>query len=77
VTVAPREQQPLITLTTDFGTDDIFVGVMKGVILRINPAARIIDLTHAVPPQSVEMGALLLRLAVPRSCFVSPCHTSP
>jgi len=65
VTVAPRKQQPIITLTTDFGADDIFVGVMKGVILRINPAVRVIDLTHAVPPQSVEMGALLLRLAVP------------
>jgi S-adenosylmethionine hydrolase len=55
----------IITLTTDFGTDDIFVGVMKGVILGINPHVRIVDLTHAVPPQSVEVGALLLRLATP------------
>jgi len=59
------KQQPIITLTTDFGTDDVFIGVMKGVILGINPAVRIVDLTHAVPPQSVEIGALLLRLAVP------------
>ena len=57
--------QPIITLTTDFGTDDIFVGVMKGVILGINPHVRIVDLTHAIPPQSIELGALLLRLAAP------------
>jgi S-adenosylmethionine hydrolase len=56
---------PIITLTTDFGTDDIFVGVMKGVILGINPQVRIVDLTHAIPPQSIELGALLLRLAAP------------
>jgi hypothetical protein len=54
----------MITLMTDFGIDDVFIGVMKGVILGINPAVRIVDLTHAVPPQSVEIGALLLRLAV-------------
>jgi S-adenosylmethionine hydrolase len=56
---------PLITLTTDFGTDDVFVGVMKGVILGINPAVRVVDLTHGVPAQAVEIGALLLRLAAP------------
>ncbi len=55
----------IITLTTDFGTDDVFVGVMKGVIAGIAPAARVIDLTHGVPPQAVEIGALLLRLALP------------
>jgi S-adenosylmethionine hydrolase len=59
------KQHPIITLMTDFGTDDVFIGVMKGVILGINPAVRIVDLTHAVPPQSVEIGALLLRLALP------------
>lgn len=63
--MATRKQPPIITLTTDFGTDDIFIGVMKGVILGINPAARIVDLSHAIPPQSLEVGALLLRLAVP------------
>lgn len=60
-----RKQPSIITLTTDFGTDDIFVGVMKGVILGINPAARLVDITHAVPPQAIEIGALLLRLAIP------------
>jgi S-adenosylmethionine hydrolase len=63
--VASHPQQPIITLTTDFGVDDVFVGVMKGVILGINPAARIVDITHAVPAHAVEVGALLLRLAAP------------
>jgi hypothetical protein len=56
---------PIITLLTDFGTDDPFVGTMKGVILAIAPAVRIVDLTHAVAPQDVRTGALLLRSAVP------------
>ena len=41
---------PLITLTTDFGGDSYYVGVMKGVILSLNPAARLVDVTHAIPP---------------------------
>lgn len=55
----------LITLTTDFGLDDAFVGVMKGVILRINPAARIVDLNHNVGPQNVREGAFVLATAYP------------
>jgi S-adenosylmethionine hydrolase len=39
---------PVITLTTDFGLKDPFVGIMKGVILGINPEARIIDITHNI-----------------------------
>ena len=39
----------IITLTTDFGQDDSFVGTMKGVILSVNPNARIVDITHGVP----------------------------
>ncbi len=54
----------IITLLSDFGTDDAFVGIMKGVILGINPAVRVVDLTHAVPPQQVLPAALLLRSAV-------------
>lgn len=50
----------LITLTTDFGYKDPFVGVMKGVILGINPAARIVDLTHGVAAQDIRGGALAL-----------------
>jgi S-adenosylmethionine hydrolase len=55
----------LITLTTDFGYSDPFVGTMKGVIGGINPEARIVDLTHAIPPQNVAAGALVLRYAAP------------
>src|ERR671933_1568171 len=54
---------PLITLTTDFGLEDNFVGVMKGVIATYAPAARLIDLTHAVPPQDVAAGAFSLATA--------------
>ena len=55
----------LITLTTDFGYRDPFVGIMKGVIAGINPNARVIDLSHDIPPQDVMAGALVLRHSVP------------
>jgi S-adenosylmethionine hydrolase len=51
---------PIITLTTDFGTSDHLVGAMKGVILNINPAARIVDLNHSVVPYDILDGALSL-----------------
>lgn len=44
---------PLITLLTDFGTQDSYVGIMKGVIASICPSAQLIDLTHAIPPQDL------------------------
>ena len=50
----------IITLTTDFGPSSPYVAAMKGVILSINPAVTIVDLTHAVPPQDVRQGALVL-----------------
>ena len=50
----------LITLMTDFGTSDHYVGVMKGVILNINPQVEIVDLTHAIPPQDVSAAAFLI-----------------
>ncbi len=50
----------LITLTTDFGTSDWFVGVMKGVIGGIAPDARVIDLTHEVPSGNIRTGAFAL-----------------
>src|SRR5262245_43158568 len=56
---------PLITLTTDFGSRDPFVGIMKGVILSICPAARLVDLTHELAPQDVLGGRLALESAVP------------
>lgn len=49
-----------ITLSTDFGTQDYFVGAMKGVILGINPAAGIVDITHDIPPQDIHAGAFNL-----------------
>lgn len=55
----------IITLLSDFGLRDAFVGIMKGVALGVCPSARLVDLTHAVPPQAVSLGALLLRSAVP------------
>jgi S-adenosyl-L-methionine hydrolase (adenosine-forming) len=52
----------VVTLTTDFGLEDPFVGVMKGRILARFPAARLVDLTHAIPPQRpAEAGFWLAR----------------
>ena len=51
---------PPIVLTTDFGLSDPYVGVMKGVVLRINPNAPLIDLTHLIQPQNVRHGSFLL-----------------
>ena len=47
----------IITLTTDFGLADHFVGVMKGVILGIHPAAQLIDISHGVQPYDIADGA--------------------
>ena len=51
---------PPIVLATDFGLADAYVGMMRGVILGINPAARIIDLTHGIGPQDIRHGAVAL-----------------
>ena len=53
----------IITLTTDFGTSDAYVGIMKGVILGINPDVQVVDLTHAVPPQDIHDAALSIHSA--------------
>lgn len=58
-------ERKLITLITDYGTNDPFVGIMKGVIFGINPDCRIIDLSHGVPPQDLLAGALVLRCSAP------------
>lgn len=55
----------LITLLSDFGLNDIYVAVMKGVIAAINPALRVIDLTHQVPPQNILAGQFNLLNAYP------------
>lgn len=56
-------KRPIITLTTDFGTKDPFVGQMKGVILRINPDAEIIDITHDISPFNIREGAVVIGLS--------------
>lgn len=55
----------LITLLTDFGDKDPYVGIMKGVIYGLNPAVQLVDLTHQVMPQAVREGAFLLYNAYP------------
>ena len=55
----------VITLTTDFGLTDPFVGIMKGVIASRAPGVAVIDVSHGVPAQDVLAGALVLRHAVP------------
>ncbi len=55
--------RPIITLLTDFGLEDPFVGVMKGVILGINPEAQIVDLCHLVRPQDVFEAAFILGIS--------------
>ena len=50
----------VITLLTDFGTDDEYVGLMKGVILSINPSATIVDLTHQINPQDIVQAAFTI-----------------
>ena len=54
---------PIITLTTDFGLRDAYVAAMKGVILRLAPAAMIVDITHEVAPQDIEEAAYTLAQA--------------
>jgi S-adenosylmethionine hydrolase len=55
--------RPIITLTTDFGLSDHFVGVMKGVILGIQPAAEVIDISHGVEPYAIADGAFTIAQA--------------
>jgi len=64
-----------ITLLTDFGTADYFVGAMKGVILAVNPGAALIDITHDIPPQDIEAGAFTL-LAGYRSFSPGTIHVA-
>jgi hypothetical protein len=56
---------PIITLTTDFGQSDGYVGIMKGVILGILPAAQLVDLSHEIEPQNVRQAAYVLAQATP------------
>jgi S-adenosylmethionine hydrolase len=56
---------PIITLTTDFGIASPYVAAMKGVLLSVNPEARIHDLTHSIPPQDVRHASYFLAGCVP------------
>ena len=50
----------IISLTSDFGLTDPYVGQMKGALLRRNPTVRLIDLTHAIPRQDISEAAIVL-----------------
>jgi S-adenosylmethionine hydrolase len=56
---------PLITLTTDFGTGSPYVAALKGVILTINPAVHLVDISNAIAPQNVRQAALALEAVIP------------
>ncbi len=60
-------RQPIVTLTTDFGLADHFVGAMKGVILSLEPRAHIVDISHEIAPYSVAEAAFVLAQAY--GCF--------
>jgi len=55
----------IISLLTDYGRDDEFVGVCHGVIRRVDPDARIVDITHGIRRYAVRQGALVLRNTLP------------
>lgn len=51
----------IVTLTTDFGWSDYFVGAIKGVIYQIAPQTTVVDITHTIPAHDILAGALVLR----------------
>ncbi len=55
----------VVTFTTEFGSRDVYAGVMKGVVLALAPDAVLVDLTHEIPRHDVRAGALALEQAVP------------
>ena len=55
----------IITITTDFGTEDAYVAAMKGTMLSIAPAAQLVDVTHQIAPQDVMESAFVLRSTQP------------
>lgn len=58
---APLPPAPLITLTTDFGAGDYFVGSVKGVLLQRLPSARLVDISHEIAPQDLISAAFILK----------------
>lgn len=61
----PMPPHRLLTLLSDFGLNDVYVGVLKGVIAQINPALIPIDLTHQIPPQNIQAAQFNLMNAYP------------
>ena len=57
-------KQPLLTLLSDFGIFDEYVAVMKGAIAQINPALRVVDITHQIPPQNIAAARFCLMNAI-------------
>ncbi|HEU5215912.1 MAG TPA: SAM-dependent chlorinase/fluorinase, partial [Gaiellaceae bacterium] len=55
----------IVTFLSDFGLQDDFVGTCHGVMARIAPGVRVIDITHGIEPQAVMQGAIVLRNTVP------------
>ncbi|MEH2296001.1 SAM hydrolase/SAM-dependent halogenase family protein [Nostoc sp.] len=58
-------QQPLVTLLSDFSDRNVYVGIMKGVIAEINPRLTVVDLTHQIPPQDIAAARFCLMNAYP------------
>ncbi len=65
----------IVTLLTDFGTADYFVGAMKGVILGNRPHVPVVDITHEIPPQDIHTAAFTL-LAVYRTFPAGTIHVA-
>lgn len=61
-------QNRILTLLSDFGLSDVYVGVMKGAIAQVNPYLKVIDLTHQIPPQNIVAA---------RFCLMSACAYFP
>jgi S-adenosylmethionine hydrolase len=57
---SPINQRSLITLLSDFGDRDVYVGVMKGIIAQVNPLLKLVDLTHQIPPQDIAAARFCL-----------------
>src|SRR6478752_6500676 len=55
-----QHSNAIITLTTDFGIGSRYIAAMKGVIFSINRSARVVDISHAVPPRDIRAGAIVL-----------------
>ncbi|RUA17944.1 MAG: hypothetical protein DSY55_01145 [Clostridia bacterium] len=61
----PRNNPPPISLITDFGLSDGYVGAMKGVIIDVLPWGQVIDITHDIEPQNIRQAAFVLHTAAP------------